>query len=502
MVSPVQNLLSRPAPSCIDDITAVLKAAKRAFPIPSAHQADLPFAIRDLSRLLTAERGMLGHSYWMTPRFISAYLHFFLPWNLYRLSWLLPTLPMNFQAGSRILDIGSGPLTLPLALWCSRPDLRTVPLHFICCDVATRPLEIGREILQTLSGAESPWTVELLRAPLDAALAKNEGNLAAVFAGNVLNELPTPRRGTLEERMHAFMKLALTKLAPAGYFFALEPGTRLGGKMVGLARKGGLHSGFQVLAPCPHSHPCPAMDQQWFYPPSPSYSGWCHFIHPAHDAPTALRDLSEKANLEKDSLAISCLLLQRPQSLSSAALKQHTPAHGAYDADDTEAMLGAPDAYDAHDFSDNSLDALEALYQEILQEDHNAAPAPRHSRSIPPRHGSHSSREESPPMESQSNLRVISGMIRLPGYEEPGRYACCSRGLALVMDAARIPSGAAVPVVWPPQDTRDGKTCALMVEWRSNPVSQPAPKTYAPRPHAAQPHSERKKAVPPKRKRQ
>ena len=50
----LKNLLQRPGPQLMQDISRALAVTARAFPIPKNHKEDLPFAVRDLSRLLTA----------------------------------------------------------------------------------------------------------------------------------------------------------------------------------------------------------------------------------------------------------------------------------------------------------------------------------------------------------------------------------------------------------------------------------------------------------------
>ena len=150
---------------------------------------------------------------------------------------------------------------------------------------------------------------------------------------------------------------------------------------------------------------------------------WCHFTLPAQGAPLALRELSAKARLEKNSLALSCLLL-RSGPLAA------TPT--------TE-----PD----------SLDELEALYAEITAGD---TPAKKTAPDSPP-----TPHITDTPL---ARIRVISSPIRLPGNAEPARYACCARGLALLPDAARTPSGAYVTLPWPDKEQRDTKTGALILK--------------------------------------
>lgn len=476
----VKNLFSRPDPQSIVNIEKTLAAVARVLPLSTAHAKDLPFAVRDLSRLLTSERGDLAHSYWAAPRFASAYLRYFLPWNLYRLAWLLPNLDLALRPGSTILDLGSGPLTLPLGLWCSRPDLRAVPLRFVCVDVAAKALERGRDILATLSGPASPWKIETLRAPLDKALRQAQnGGYSLIMAGNVLNEACPGRpeaESHLAGRLDELAALAFGGLVPDGRFFLLEPGTRLGGKLVALFRKGAVRHGFSPLAPCTHAGPCPTESAD--ASGRGGYSGWCHFIHPADGAPPRLFELTRRARLEKDSLAVSCLLLERPTLPGDEHLR------------DFNRGFSSAAAKEADD-----LDDLEALYHEIMSGD-----AVKNTRQRPdsPSGQTKDGRGrgvKAPPSTPEQDfidkfhdikeqdagrrndmghcrLRIISGPIRLPDEEAPARYACCEQGLALLKNATRIPSGAGVTAAMPEHPRKDAKSGALLLEF------EPAQKPY------------------------
>ncbi len=64
---------------------------------------------------------------------------------------------------------------------------------------------------------------------------------------------------------------------------------------------------------------------------------------------------------------------------------------------------------------------------------------------------------------TDAHLRIISAPIRLPDQEQPARYACCERGLALLLDALRAPSGGGVVLPWPKEERRDAKTGALIL---------------------------------------
>ena len=431
-----QNLLHRPTDDAFATLELALAAIKKAFPIPAKHCNDLPYAVRDLSRLLTQERGGITQSYWSAPRFLSAYLRFFLPWNLYRLSWFLPQQAWNLKAGDKIVDLGSGPLTLPLAIWCFCPELRAVPLHFSCFDVAAKPMELGLQILKNLAGESFCWQVHLHRKPLDRAIATLEGDVQLVIAGNVLNELSTVRQGSLEERLDSLIKGVQHKLAHSGKLLVVEPGNRLGGKLVALTRKVALEGGFAPLAPCTHKDICPALEHE-YSPENPNpYSGWCHFIYPATNIPAELQNLGEKAKLEKETLAISCLLLQKEAGYSPN-LKSNM------EADD--------------------LDDLEAIYQEMLAEDAGLKKVTSQEKSK-----SNASNTKQEKEKTLFWVRIISDLIRLPDEPEPARYACGERGLFLVKNAVRLPSGGAVLVN--AETSENGKTIEFVRDKKSGAI--------------------------------
>ncbi|MDR1359846.1 MAG: hypothetical protein LBJ82_02595 [Deltaproteobacteria bacterium] len=396
----MRNLLRRPEPALLRDVAKALASAAEAFVVPKGHRADLPLAVQGLSRLLTRERGELGRSYWSAPRFLAAYIHYFLPWNLYRLAWLLPDLdllPDPLPEGElRLLDLGSGPLTLPLALWCARPDLRGRSLRIVCADLASRPMEVGRDALRNLAGNASPWRVDLARIPLEKALGGKEYQL--ILAGNVLNEIRPGRGQAREEKLEALFSAMNRALRPDGRVFLLEPGTRLGGQWIAQARAAALNSGFFPLSPCPHRGPCPMPGQL----AAAAFTGWCHFSAPAIDIPKPLLALGRQARLEKETLALSCILLGRGV---------------AEDPKDQEGgRRGMPEQ--SAGGRENSL--------------------------------------------SSGFARIISQPIHLPDRSAPARYACCARGLALALDASALPSGGATRLCWPAEGERDRKSGALL----------------------------------------
>ena len=104
---------------------------------------------------------------------------------------LLAKLDLGLAAGNRIIDIGSGPLTLPIALWIARPELRGVELHIDCVDRVRRVMEIGATILEGLalrSGQPFAWKVTVKKESFSMAETFERERYALVTAANVFNE--------------------------------------------------------------------------------------------------------------------------------------------------------------------------------------------------------------------------------------------------------------------------------------------------------------------------
>lgn len=444
----MRNLFRPPSRETSAAIASAIRAIAEAMPLSAPHKRDLPHAVRDLSRLLTSERELGGQPYWSSPRLLSAYCRYFLPWNLQRMAWLLPGLRLEavLRDGSRVLDLGSGPLTLPLALWAVCPELRPLKLSFTCVDVAPHPMNSGREIFERLA-PDSPWRFELVRSPLDAALRGFKGKADCIMAGNVLNELPPPRRMPLARRLEDLALLIASRLAPEGRFVSVEPGTRLGGKLVALLRGAAMFSGSGLVpeSPCPHCGPCPMLDKR--------NNGWCHFSvlasGPGAGVPLELLGLTRRARLEKRSLSLSCLVLRHATEEEGAQgdIPDNPFAPADFFDEDAEVAYKAKrggDAageYDAEDVFPGEEFGME--FDGDFGGDASYAPRPASGYSF---------------------VRILSDPITIPGRERTARYACSERGLVLVHNAGRMPSGAALTVHWPEEDARDPKTGALEVE--------------------------------------
>lgn len=306
------------------------QALEQVWPLTKAHKRQLPHAVRDLSAALTCQRSELRSNYWNKPAFVSAYLYYFLPWNLVRLCRLLPGigLPEPQEKTNKLpllLDAGSGPLTLPLALWICKPEWRAMPLSVFALDSSRQPIEIGKNLLAALAKIcnQPTWPVRTKSGPIEALakLAPESSKTGRelypwlISAANVLNELKDKGQIDTEEDGSASrlgkLLIAWQPLWQQGApLLFIEPGTRLGGTTIMRLRKAGLELGLLPISPCTHDRPCPLLR-----PERPEQSKtWCHFIFSAQAAPEWLKELSRKAGLFKTSLTLSPLLLVKEPS--------------------------------------------------------------------------------------------------------------------------------------------------------------------------------------------
>jgi hypothetical protein len=291
----------------LDELPAALE---KAMPLKRRHKEDLPAAVRDLSKQLTSERGGLVGGYLQTPRTLAAYAHYFLPWNVYRQARLFAGQWLHLPHKAVILDLGSGPLTSVMALWAARPDLRDKVLSFICVDHSRKALQLGADLFRSLGGT---WGLNLVEQPVERYLRTPEP-AHCIILGNVLNELRFPRDTPLEQGVEALASNALAALKPGDQtrILVVEPGTRLGGKMVAFFRKACLKDGLAPQSPCTHADVCPML--------SADVHSWCHFRFTPADAPQWLQELSSRTGLPKGALALSFLNMGRE--------RRHKPGFG------------------------------------------------------------------------------------------------------------------------------------------------------------------------------
>jgi SAM-dependent methyltransferase len=310
----------------LDGIPALID---KTFPLPGRFRPGLPADVAELSRLLTSGRGERGLSYLGRPSLLSAYLRFFLPWNLYRLCRLLPGLDLPLAAHNRITDLGCGPLTFAAALWICRPDLRPLSLELYCIDRSGPALDAGRKFFAALAGDNSPWRIHTVKGDLYTVKAQPA---ALVCAVNVFNEMygDISRSGTDKLRRNAekSARLLAHHAADSAAVLAVEPGFPRCGEFIGLLRGVLGGRGYNPLSPCPHDKECPLLDDG--KKNTNVKKRWCHFAFATEDAPPALHKLSSAAKIPKERAVLSFLFAgpadTKQKKAKTAAASAEAPA--------------------------------------------------------------------------------------------------------------------------------------------------------------------------------
>jgi ribosomal protein RSM22 (predicted rRNA methylase) len=325
-----------------DILNRIPSLINQTFPVPGKYRNKLPADIAELSRLLTNRRGDRSLSYLARPNNLGAYLHYFLPWNLYRLCLLLPSLNINLSEGSVITDLGCGPLTFASALWISRPDLRKIPMEINCIDRSGPALEAGKKLFtalctlldETKNEHNIPWKINLLKEDIDfrktnLKLVKMQKIKKSSFvcAVNIFNEIyetisHNNADGLRRMAENAALLLNNTAMQDASLLI-LEPGIPQSGRFISLLRNELLKLGHYPYAPCTHIAACPFLNnspqmirgRNWL----DTKKRWCHFSFETAGAPKELHRLSAAAKLPKERLVLSFLLTHRQKEEKNGA---------------------------------------------------------------------------------------------------------------------------------------------------------------------------------------
>ncbi len=373
---PVFAGLSGETRKLLDEFPALVQSV---MPLDSRKLQQLPTDIRGLSHELTDERSERRVGYMNEPPVLSAYIRYYMWWNLVRLTRLFAGLSLDLADGDAAVDLGSGPLTLPIALWIARPELRSKKLTWYCVDLSQNALAAGEELFLSLAAktGHEPWQIVRIKGELGVSLRRR---VRLVASANMFNELfwdnPDPIEAQAKRHAKGLASYAEDKAA----VLLVEPGVPLAGRFVSLMRDSLLRLGFKPVSPCPHEAACPL--------PGLRGGKWCHFVFDTAEAPKALHKLSDDAGLSKDRAALSFLYALREDIKSKADEGDAEEADDAGSMGESDPAAGSP------------VSALERV--SLLAGSFGILP-----------------------------VRITSDPIRLPDYRT-GRYGCSEMGLVLV----------------------------------------------------------------------
>lgn len=295
-------------------------------PMNSKQLAALPDDIRRLSHLLTDTRGLRRNGYLNDTAALSAYMRYFLWWNLIRLTHffsgtgsLLPVL----ADGSSCIDAGSGPLTVPIALWLARPELRSKRITWYCIDCSQAALAAGEDLFMTVAArtigvagtsaggntelpATEPWKIVRIKAEMGASV-RSQADL--VICANVFNEIVQQSGQPPEYTAKRAASLLTGYTGGKGSVLVIEPGTPPSVRFLSAFRSALFRRKYMIAAPCPPGMQFAAGGSEPLCPMDGRRGGkWCHFVLSTETAPSRLVKLSADAGLPKDRASLSFVL--------------------------------------------------------------------------------------------------------------------------------------------------------------------------------------------------
>lgn len=383
----------------------------------------LPKQIRELSHELTDERGNRHLGYMNKTTTVSAYIYYYMWWNLIRLTKLFSNIPEKYfllNDGDVCLDIGSGPLTVPIALFLAHPELRTKKLTWYCTDISSIALTEGENLFLTIAAKLKcePWKIIRVKGELGTSI-KQKASL--ITAANVFNEIVEDQEMPPDflSKKYTEKLLAYTDTSKKSSLLIIEPGVPKTARFISLLRDSLMRKNYFPVSPCTHCDSCPMEGKRG--------GKWCNFAFSTDDAPVALKKLSEAAHLPKERAVLSYIF-----ATNDSSFKPETSLES-----DSSSATAASSENGTHSSS--------------------TAASSANRRHIPA---------------EKVSLRIASDSIHLPAnfengvpYSRTGYYACSSKGLLLVITKQNLHSGEEFVIEWKEKNlTKDKKTGALTVE--------------------------------------
>lgn len=276
-------------------------------PLNSKQKQQLPDNIRSLSHQLTDDRASRRLGYMNDNIQLSSYIRYYTWWNLVRLTKLFANLPasifpsQNENGNNRdsplvCLDLGTGPLTVIIALWIARPELRNRKFKWYCLDVSGNAMSLGEDVYLSIaaSSGETPWQIVRVKGPFGTNLREKAD---FITCANMFNELDQASDMPPEFQSKKYFDQLSVYAKPYANFLLIEPGVPKASRTLSLLRTRFINAGFSIESPCPHALDCP---MNGFKAYTGSSNKWCNFAFNTENAPAKLLKLSELAKLPKE----------------------------------------------------------------------------------------------------------------------------------------------------------------------------------------------------------
>ena len=316
------------AKKILEDFDQIVQSVR---PLNSRQIQQFPDNIKMLSHQLTDKRSERRLGYLNDNIQLSSYVRYYTWWNLVRLTRLFSNLPkesfpeseeisqnpkneenlkaekifpQNQQNEHICLDCGTGPLTVVIALWLARPELRKHKLTWYCLDVSANSMIFGEDLYLTIAAKNpefEPWKIIRVKGAFGTQIKQKAG---FITCANMLNELDQNSDMPPEYQAKKYFQQFEAYGTAQTKFLLVEPGVPKASRTLSLLRTRFLEEGRSIAAPCPHAQECP---MNGFKAYTGSSHKWCNFAFSTEDAPIKLQKLSEKAKLPKERATLSFL---------------------------------------------------------------------------------------------------------------------------------------------------------------------------------------------------
>lgn len=297
----VESKISSETKSIIENFDKILQAIS---PLNSRQLQLLPEDIQDLSHQMTDNRGERRLGYMNESVQLTAYSRYFVWWNLIRLSRLFTNLPAKAfpKDNCFCMDLGSGPLTVVISLWLSRPELRSKKLVWYCLDLSNNSLKLGEDIYLSIAAKTpefTPWKIIKVKGSFGTHI--NE-KCDFITCANMFNKIDQTNDMPPEFQTKKYFDQLLEYSTEQTKYLLIEPGFPKSARTLSLLRERFINEQKQILSPCTHTENCP---MNGFNAYTGSSCKWCNFAFSTENAPSALRNLSTDAHLQKDRAVLS-----------------------------------------------------------------------------------------------------------------------------------------------------------------------------------------------------
>ena len=292
-----ENKLDKKAQELLENFDRVVQGVR---PLNSKQLQKLPENIKELSHQLTDQRSERRLGYMNESVQLSSYVRYYTWWNLVRLTKLFSNLPAESFPNKECicLDIGSGPLTLVISLWLSRPELRELNLTWYCLDVSSNSMALGEDVYLSIVAQTggTPWKIVRVKGSFGTGTFIKE-KADFITCANMFNELDQASDMPPEFQSKKYYdQLCLYKNDDCK-FLLVEPGVPKSARTICLLRDRFIKENYDLLGPCSHCGECP---MNGFKAYTGSSHKWCNFAFSTEKAPAKLLKLSENSKLTKD----------------------------------------------------------------------------------------------------------------------------------------------------------------------------------------------------------